>query len=89
MSVYVGLSLYPFGRMMMAHMIADSVEELHRMADSIGVSRRHFQDKRIPHYDICKSKRRIAVDLGAIEADELTIVKAGRNSYEQRDRRTP
>ena len=51
-----------FGRMKMSHMIADSDEELHAMADRIGVARRWFQDD---HYDICKSKRARAFELGA------------------------
>ena len=79
MSVYVDASQYGFGRMMMCHMIADSLEELHAMADRIGVQRRWFQDPNtmkvsFPHYDIAKSKRALAVAAGAIECDRVTFV---------------
>lgn len=67
MSVYVDEPRYPFGRMIMCHMTADSLEELHEMAQAIGIRRRWFQNKSIPHYDICKSKRALAVARGAIE----------------------
>lgn len=55
--------------MVMCHMLADRVEDLHAMADKIGIARRWFQNKRYPHYDICKSKRALAVKHGAIEID--------------------
>lgn len=53
-----------FGRMKMSHMIADTEEELHEMADKIGVARRWYQGD---HYDICLSKRAKAVEKGAVE----------------------
>jgi hypothetical protein len=68
MSVYVDSAEWPFGRMMMCHMMADSLGELNSMADAIGVQRKWIQDKRPPvHFDICKTKRARAVKLGAIE----------------------
>jgi hypothetical protein len=69
MSVYVDTAKYKFGRMIMCHMVADTLEELHAMADKIGVARRHYQTAggRSPHYDICKAKRALAVQYGAIE----------------------
>ncbi len=68
MAVYVDESRWPFGRMIMCHMYADTPEELHQMADAIGIRRRWFQRRRgFPHYDICKAKRAAAVRLGAIE----------------------
>ena len=66
--VYVDSMHAPFGRMTMCHMVADSLAELHTMADAIGIARRWFQDKpSMPHYDICLSKRALAVKKGAIE----------------------
>ena len=68
MAVYVDdMFKYPMGRyrgMKMSHMIADTDDELHEMADKIGVARRWFQGD---HYDICMSKRECAVALGAQE----------------------
>ena len=74
MSVYVDQSIYSYGRMTMCHMIADTLDELHAMADRIGVARRWFQDKRIPHYDICKAKRAMAVAAGALQPDRAAFV---------------
>jgi uncharacterized protein DUF4031 len=63
-----------FGRMKMSHMVADSLDELHAMADKIGVARKWFQNSATmnvshDHYDISLSKRRLAVANGAIEID--------------------
>jgi hypothetical protein len=70
-SVYVDDMRAPFGRMVMCHMIADSTEELNAMADRIGVARRWIQSAGThrEHYDVCKEKRALAVQHGAIEID--------------------
>lgn len=70
MTVYVDDMRAPFGRMIMCHMMADTEEELHRMAQSIGVAKKWFQGPpahRHPHYDIAMSKRKLAVGFGALE----------------------
>lgn len=79
MSVYVDRAIWNYGRMTMCHMIADSPEELHAMADCIGVARRWFQQPpkaSFWHYDIAKSKRALAVAAGAIECDRNAFVEA-------------
>jgi hypothetical protein len=76
MSVYIDEAVYPFRNMVMCHMVADTLEELHEMADKIGVQRKWFQDKKIPHYDICKSKRVLAIRHGAVE-----LTQGGMNSF--------
>jgi hypothetical protein len=48
-------------------MVADTLEELHRMARKIGLKREWFQDHDIPHYDVTNPKRRLAVANGAKE----------------------
>ncbi len=81
MSVYVDASIYGYGQMVMCHMIADSPEELHAMADKIGVRRKWFQEPpkaSFWHYDVCKSKRALAVAAGAIEVDRRGLVEAVR-----------
>lgn len=74
MAVYVDAPIWKYRRMMMCHLMADTLEELHSMVDSIGVNRKWFQRSPVPHYDICKSKRALAVKHGAIEADRNLIV---------------
>lgn len=45
----------------------DDLEELHRMAESIGLKRKYFQSHAwYPHYDLIPSKRRLAVSKGAV-----------------------
>ena len=71
MSVYVDSMRARFGRMVMCHMMADTSEELHMMADRIGVARRWVQHAGThrEHYDIVLSKRALAVRYGAVELD--------------------
>jgi hypothetical protein len=72
MPVYVDdMHLYPagqFGRMKMSHLLADTDEELHAMADKIGVARRWHQapPRHDSHYDIAMSKRAQALAHGAV-----------------------
>ncbi len=80
--VYVDNALIPFGRMKMCHMVADSHEELVRMAGRIGVQIKWIQKRgtRYEHYDICKSKRLLAIRYGAkpITSRELAQIFHGR-----------
>lgn len=84
MTVYVDdMYLYPlgrFGRMKMSHMIADTEEELHEMADKIGVARKWYQGD---HYDISIVKRRCAIFHGA---REVTLRELSRMALERRRR---
>jgi hypothetical protein len=50
-----------------SHMWTDGdIEELHQMAEKIGLKRKYFQDKpKFPHYDIIPSKRKLAIKNGA------------------------
>lgn len=78
MPVYVGVPMWPFGRMIMCHMVADTEEELDEMADKIGVARRWKQAPRrdkgvgsLVHYDIAKSKRQLALYHGAVPLNDI------------------
>jgi hypothetical protein len=89
-TVYVDSMKAPFGRMIVCHMFADTLAELHGMADTIGVARKWFQDREgFPHYDICQSKRRLAVAAGAAEVtyrdlpSYLPRIEGGRGFLEQ------
>lgn len=77
--VYVDAPRYKYGRMVMCHMTADSEEELHAMADLIGIQRKWYQNK-TPHwhYDICKSKRGSAIAAGACLVGARTIAMKAR-----------
>ena len=81
MTCYVDNMRAPFRRMLMCHMVADTEEELHDMADEIGVARKWYQGD---HYDICLSKRKLAVEAGAVE---VTRRELGRIVMEQRRKR--
>ncbi len=69
MAVYVDNMRALYKGMRMSHMIADFDEELHQMANKIGVSRRWFQGPpdHDPHYDIAASKVSLAVSEGAMQ----------------------
>jgi hypothetical protein len=49
------------------HMMADTLEELHAMADKIGLRRAWFQNTRYPHYDLTPGKRNVALAFGAVD----------------------
>ncbi len=74
MAVYVDKPQHKFGQMIMCHMLADTVQELHEMADKLHLQRSWFQCHSTPHYDICKAKRKLAIQFGAVEADRKTVV---------------
>jgi hypothetical protein len=79
MAVYVDHYRAQYGRMKMSHMIADTPDELHAMAAAIGVQRRWFQDRAsFPHYDVCESKRALAIENGAQALEHSDFVAAMR-----------
>lgn len=66
--VYVDTPVFqkPNGRKKYAHLTADSLEELHKFAESIGVKRHFFhRPSRHPHYDITEDQVTIAIAHGA------------------------
>ncbi len=74
----------------MCHMVADTLEELHEMADRIGVARRWFQaNASHPHYDICKAKRAIALSLGAVEVGRRELAAILRRTRHLRAQASP
>ena len=83
MAVYVDNATNAFGRMKMSHMLADTESELHQMAESVGLRREWFQNHGTPHYDLCQSKRRLAIETGAIEIDRRQVVALIRKLREQ------
>jgi hypothetical protein len=82
MAVYVDQEENQLGRMKMCHMIADTIEELHEMADKIGMKREWFQPKSFPHYDVSKERRALAIKLGAKEIGRREVVAVMRRFRE-------
>lgn len=83
MTIYVDSMKVPYGRMVMCHMIGDTDEELHAMADLIGVDRKWHQapPEHDSHYDIALSKRALAVANGAVE---ITLRQCSHMVYRRR-----
>ena len=78
MSVYVDDVRHSFGRMVMCHMWADSLEELLAMADRIGVQRRWLQQPPKAswvHFDISLGKKAQAIAAGAVLTDKYGPVE--------------
>ncbi|MEE7491148.1 DUF4031 domain-containing protein [Methylobacterium oryzae] len=80
MTCFVDQPIFPFGRMMMCHLWADSLDELLAMVDRIGVDRKWIQghphlsfgkhrNASWVHFDIAKGKRALAIQAGALETD--------------------
>ena len=67
MAVYVDDAVHRRRGRRWAHLMADTLDELHAMAERLGVPRRAFQDKRSgAHYDLTEELREQAVRLGAV-----------------------
>lgn len=85
--VYIGKREYKYGRMIMSHMVADTLAELHTMASLLNIDHKHFQNKKgKPHYDICKSKKNEALSWTwtkeIVLVDDREIIKVlRRNEY--------
>lgn len=50
-------------------MFATNLDALHEFAQSIGLRREWYQGEQFPHYDLTASKRRLAIQSGAIELE--------------------
>jgi Protein of unknown function (DUF4031) len=71
--------------MVMCHMIADTIDELHDMATAIGMRRDWVQSAKFPHYDVSFTRRSAAVNLGAIEVDRRELVLIMRRFRETKE----
>ena len=80
MTIYVDDLNQPYRHMKMSHMFChpvSSVEELHQMADALGLNRKWFQDKKaeFPHYDVSFGYKMKAIKLGAVAITTRETVK--------------
>lgn len=81
MTVYVDDAKIHFRGCLMCHMFADSLEELHAMAQAIGLKRSWFQKgDTLAHYDVSLSKRKLAEERGAVRVDRDWVVARIRES---------
>ena len=67
MSVYVDDAVIHWRGQRWAHLMADTLDELHAFAARLGIPRRAFQDKTSgAHYDVTTELRALALQLGAV-----------------------
>jgi DNA invertase Pin-like site-specific DNA recombinase len=67
MSVYVDDAVVHWRGRRWAHLMADTLDELHAFAARLGIPRRAFQDKSSgAHYDVTAELRDEAIRLGAV-----------------------
>lgn len=83
MTIYVDAAIHPWRGKTWCHLFTDSsdLEELHAFAKRLGLSRHWFQEPPKAswcHYDIPASKRKRAIELGAVEADHWKALEVGR-----------
>jgi hypothetical protein len=80
MTVYVDDAVHPWRGQRWAHLMADTLDELHAMAARLGLPRRAFQNKTSgAHYDVTAELREQAIALGALAISrhrERGLVKA-------------
>lgn len=74
MTIYVD-DLRHVGKREWCHMASPDLRELHFMARKIGLKREWFQDERLPHYDLVKSKREQAILAGARAVNSRMLLK--------------
>ncbi len=67
MTVYVDDAVHPWRGRRWAHLMADTLEELHAMAQRLDIPARAFQNKTSgAHYDVPAELRERAIALGAM-----------------------
>lgn len=91
MAVYVDDAVTWWRGQRWAHLLADTLPELHLMAGQLGLPRRAFQDKHSgAHYDVTMDMREHALRLGAVaisrHADRELVRRVIRNAKAQATR---
>jgi hypothetical protein len=80
MTVYVDDAVHLWRGQRWAHLMADTLDELHAMATQLGIPRRGFQNKTSgAHYDVNVELRERAIQLGAMAIsrhNDRALVKA-------------
>ncbi len=79
--VYIGTTEHPLGRMKMSHMSSENIEELHKMADLIGIKRKWFQNSIMPYYNISRAKKKFAIKEGAVLVEDKELISLCRPKF--------
>ena len=78
MAVYVDNVRINWRGRQWCHLVADSLDELHQFAKSLGLRRAWFQaHASLPHYDVTIEVRIVALSRGAVAADRRTLISRG------------
>ncbi len=73
MAVYVDDAVHSWRGQRWAHLLADTLDELHAMAARLGIPRRAFQNKASgAHYDVPAALREEAIRLGVVPISRHT-----------------
>jgi hypothetical protein len=85
MALLVDEPIWPFRDRLWCHLVSDtSYEELHGLADALGIPRRAFQGD---HYDLPAELRARAVELGAEPVTGRELITRLRDSGLRRQRK--
>ena len=85
MALLVDEPIWPFRDRLWCHLVSDtSYEELHGLADALGIPRRAFQGD---HYDLPAELRERAVQLGAEPVTGRELITRLRDSGLRRQRK--
>lgn len=80
MAVYVDDAVFAWRGQRWAHLMADTLPELHAFAARMGIPRDAFQDKTSgAHYDVNTTQRALALQLGAVAISrhvDRTVMRA-------------
>lgn len=81
MTVYVDAPIWKWRGLRWCHLLADDLDELHRFALTLGITRCLYQGPpktRTPHYDLTAYERRLAIRSGAVACSRHEIVSVAR-----------
>ena len=79
MTVYVDNECMEWRGKLWCHLVAESLDELHRFAARLGLRRNWFQDKAsYPHYDVTTTVRQRALRLGALPGSKKQIIASAK-----------
>jgi hypothetical protein len=75
MAVYVNKLRTRYGSLTLCHLLADTLPELHFMAERLGLGPELFQQDPIPHYDLSLARREQAIAAGASVIDRQGLAE--------------